>query len=188
MIEAMLMAAGSKGIDWENMPIGTYVESEGGYFSGIMYTEAAGGGQRYALVVSPKAEGSNSGNTAAWDSAISYAAGLNIGGYTDWKLPDLDEMRILYRAFKPTTESNDTSYGATDRVDPPLSNYTSGNPAQTALTGFQEGGSEAFVTSYYWSATESGSSAWRVYIDGGGENLGFKTSNIYVRSVRRVYF
>jgi len=156
---------------------------EGGYFAGVMLDESD---VEYGLVVSPKAQG-DPGGTLTWQNATDFAAGLSIGGHADWGLPTLDEMRILYRAFKPSTQSNNTSYGATDRVDPPLGNYASGDPSQTTLADFKSGGTEAFVASYYWSATESSSSyAWYVGFTNGYENSYYKTSSTYVRAVRRV--
>ncbi|WP_299231733.1 DUF1566 domain-containing protein [uncultured Halomonas sp.] len=158
-------------------------EIGGGYFAGIMLDEMDAD---YALIVSPKAEG-DPGGKLNWQSARDFAAGLSIAGHTDWALPTLDEMRILYRAFKPSTHSNNTSYGATDRVDPALGNYTSGDPTQTTLAEFQSGGPEAFVASYYWSATESSSSyAWDVSFVNGSEYSTSKTNSGYVRAVRRV--
>jgi hypothetical protein len=31
-----------------------------------------------------------------WDDAMSYASGLSLGGHSDWRLPDKDELRGLY--------------------------------------------------------------------------------------------
>ncbi len=30
-----------------------------------------------------------------WSSALEYAAGLDLGGYTDWRLPNINELRVL---------------------------------------------------------------------------------------------
>jgi len=158
---------------------------EGGYFTRIMLDPVDD--SEYGLVVSPKAQG-DPGGTLTWQNATDFAAGLSIGGHADWGLPTLDEMRILYRAFKPSTQSNNTSYGATDRVDPPLGNYTGADPAQTDLADFQGSGPEAFVANnFYWSAAESSSSyAWGVYFFSGSEGSRSKTGSRSIRAVRRV--
>lgn len=157
----------------------------GGFFTATMYDE---NGDRYALVTAPKAQGEAS-STMTWQQAIDFCNGLTIGGHSDWQLATLDERIMEYRAYKPTTQSNDTGNGATDRVDPPLGNYTSSNPSRTSIAEFQEGNSEAFIASDYWSATEvSSSSAWYVSFNNGLEYNSTKTSSRYVRAVRRVYF
>lgn len=157
----------------------------GGYFVARMKDESD---NWYALVVAPAAEGGNNGNSANWANARAYAQGLAIGGHDDWDLPTLHEMRLLYRKFKPTTGANSTGHGATDRVDPPLGNYTSDSPARTSLTDWQSGGAEAFAVTNHWTADESGSSAWGATFYGGTETLNTKTYDRWVRAVRRVYF
>lgn len=156
----------------------------GGYFAQRMVDEV---GAPYALVVASKADGEASG-TMTWQDAVNYCEGLTIGGRNDWRLPTVDECRALYWELKPTTYSNDTSYGASSLIDPPTSNYTSGNPSQTAIDAFKDGGAEAFIASHYWSATVSGSSAYRVHFTNGNELLSSKTFSFYVRAVRREYF
>ena len=157
----------------------------GGFYTATMYDET---GNRYALVTAPKAQGEASG-TMTWQQAIDFCSGLTIGGHSDWQLATLDERRMEYRAYKPTTQGNVTDHGATDRVDPPLGNYTSGNPSRTSIAEFQDGNSEAFVANTYWSATESSSSnAWNVVFTDGDEGSSAKTYSRYVRAVRRVYF
>ena len=156
----------------------------GGYFAQRMVDEV---GAPYALVVASKADGEASG-TMTWQDAVNYCEGLTIGGRNDWRLPTVDECRALYWELKPTTYSNDTSYGASSLIDPPTSNYTSDNPSQTAITAFREGGAEAFIANLYWSATVSGSGAYRVGFYNGTEGLVSKTSSGYVRAVRREYF
>lgn len=157
----------------------------GGYFVRRMIDES---GADYALVISAKSDGDPGGATI-WDNARIFAGGMNAGGYGDWKLPSLDEMRILYREFKPTTQSNSTNFGLTHSVEPALGDYDSDDPAQTSVAEFQEGGSEALLANTYWTANEvSNSYAWIVNIANGAEYDNSSKSNArYVRAVRRVY-
>jgi len=183
---------------------------EGGFFAG----QINDGGTIYNLVVAPKSSGeddskkwktsnsSTSGtasttdgpsNTSAMNNsshpAAFFCAGLSIGGYSDWYMPAQDELEILYYNFKPTTSSNSTSSGTnTNAVPPRNSDYTSGDPAQTSVTDFQAGNTEAFNAANYWSSTQSSSTnAWRQFFDSGVQlnNLS-KTSSFDVRAVRRV--
>lgn len=187
----------------------------GGYYAGRINI----GGQIYALVVAPKALGGESPGTLSWKTVNSNTTGsysdndgwanttametlnisihpagqfcrnLSIGGYTDWYFPAKDELEILYRNFKPSTMSNNTSSGANSSSVPPQGNYTSGNPAQTSIALFKEGAAEAFQASSYWSSTRSGSTAaWFQSFNSGNQSYinSLVTNSRYVRAIRRV--
>lgn len=186
----------------------------GGYYAGKIVT----GGVTYALIVAPKAQGGEAGTTLSWKTsqttttgtdsindglantnamiaagasahpAANFCNNLSINGYNDWYLPAKDELEILYRYLKPTTNANDTGSGANTSSVPTTSNYTSGSPAQTSVTIFRAGNSEAFVSNYYWSSTEYSSTiGWTQRFTDGTQyyNL-FKTTTFYVRGVRRI--
>ena len=148
--------------------------------------------------------------SASMDSASYPAArfceGLSIGGYTDWYLPSRDELELCYRNLKPTTTANNTSarskssytypegddvsgdtMGINRNSDPTGAAYTSSVPAQTSVTLFQTGNSEAFAADYYWSSSEySATGAWFQTFDGGSQANPLKNDSYYVRAVRRL--
>lgn len=71
-------------------------------------------------------------------------------------IPSMDELEIIYRACKPTSQSN-YLYGRSGinvSAVPPTYPYTRELPAQTALEDFKADGPEAFSTDdCYWSST-----------------------------------
>lgn len=71
-------------------------------------------------------------------------------------IPSMDELEIIYRACKPTTDKNwlGLRSGINVSAIPPTYPYTSDFPAQTSLEQFKAGGPEAFDThDWYWSST-----------------------------------
>lgn len=148
---------------------------------------------------------SSSMNSATYPAA-QFCEGLSIGGYTDWYLPSRDELELCYRNLKPTTDANNTSarakssytysegndvsgdtMGINRNSSPTGAAYTSGSPAQTAVTAFKSGGTEAFAADVYWSSSEySATPAWRQDFNSGNQKGGTKDGSYYVRAVRRV--
>jgi hypothetical protein len=134
--------------------------------------------------------GATGPNAGTYDAT--NALGTGIGGYNDWYIPAKNELEILYRNLKPTTNANSTSSGANaNAVGGATSNYTAGSPAQTTVAIFQSGGSQAFSTAnYYWSASEYSSNtinAWLQYFLNGSQSYGnYKSYSNYARAVRRV--
>ena len=140
-----------------------------------------------------------------------YVDGLNTSdpppddGGSPWYIPALDELDLIYRMLKPTSESNHTNTRDSDfpagqypdwgnpSSDPQFDPITSGDPPQTGVVAFQEGGDQAFAgfRDFYWSSSEaSGSLAWYQTFAGSAAGLQddtFKTSSaVSVRPVRRV--
>jgi hypothetical protein len=130
-------------------------------------------------------------NNASHPAAF-FCEGLTIGGFSDWYLPAKNEFEVCYYNLKPTTASNNTSYGINPNAVPARgSNYTAGTPAQTSAADFQVGGAQAFPTSlvWYWSSTEyvpNGIYGWIQRTLNGGQYYTTKTAYYRVRAIRRV--
>lgn len=160
-------------------------EFKGGFYAGSMELD----GIKYALVVSPKAEGekldlqykkkklsSADGtdldddgfyNSCQMDNsnypAAQFCRQLQINGFNDWYLPSRDELTLIWMALGPNRKKT-----------PEL---------------FKAGAAEAFEERWYWSSTEFASyvsDAWIVYFSGGFQNYGGKDYGDAVRAVRRV--
>ncbi|MEY3180202.1 MAG: hypothetical protein RL614_674, partial [Pseudomonadota bacterium] len=185
---------------------------QGGYFAGYI-SHTNNGVPTHALIVAPKASGESASlqwktsntstfgtssdfdgaaNTAAMDNAshpaAQYCAGLTIGGYSDWYLPARCELDIAYFHLKPTTGSNNTSWGVNDYSVPKrTANYTAGDPARTSIAAFQDGGAEAFVADTHWSSTEdSATLAWGLtFFNGLQLDDSGKNSSVRVRAFRK---
>jgi hypothetical protein len=189
----------------------------GGYFAGQIST-SGNGVANFNLVIGPKASAENSSrkfknantvdygifsvingpsNSASIDDAAHQAAqfceGLSIGGYSDWYMPAVNELEVCYYNLKPTTASNNTSFGANDNSVPKrTSNYTAGTPAQTSASSFQNTNSEAFnytdFDGFYWSSTGAasyGDARYVRFLDGASSSIG-KNDYRRVRAIRRV--
>jgi hypothetical protein len=117
-----------------------------------------------------------------------FCEGLTIGGYTDWYWPAVNELEVCYYNLKPTTGSNDTSSGINPNAVPArASPYTAGNPAQTSVTVFQTGNSQA-LTNFLWSSTQGSLAytAWVLWSSNGYFQDAQKNSGCGIRAVRRV--
>jgi hypothetical protein len=184
----------------------------GGYFAGQIST-AGNGVADYNLVIGPVASAQNTskqwkivntstagtssvidgpGNSAVMNNithpAAQFCEGLTIGGFSDWYMPAKNELEVCYYNLKPTTASNNTSFGINANAVPArASNYTTGTPAQTSATDFKDTGAEDFLTAGYWTSTEqSAAYGIRVYFSNGALDNTSKTYATNVRAVRRV--
>jgi hypothetical protein len=195
-------------------PIGSALG--GGFFAGQIST-AGNGIADYNLVVGPVASAQsikkykdvgtatagadsvidgpqNTADIVADGNATVYPAGhfcndLVVGGFSDWYMPAKNELEICYYNLKPTTTSNQTSFGINANAVPArASNYTAGTPAQTTAVDFVTStGAEAFSSPYYWSSTEQSSgAAWAQYFNFGSQDNVSKYNSYRVRAVRRV--
>lgn len=71
-------------------------------------------------------------------------------------LPARDELELVYRLCKPTTEENwDYRNGDNPASLPPGFPYSATEPAQTAIEEFRAGGAEAIPSEWLWTSTQS---------------------------------
>jgi hypothetical protein len=199
---------------------------------------------KFRIIVAPKSSGENSSiayknaNTAApaatgtlteglkatlamvaADSSTVYPAAhycndLTINTRSDWYLPARDELELIWRNLKPTTDNNyvvsnrptfatpdyknlgslgDTAntHGLNNNSDPQGAAYTTTVPARTTVAAFQTSGAEAMAygSERYWSSTEfDTTNAWdQIYSssDPGRQSGSLKSNSNYARAVRR---
>ena len=151
--------------------------------------------QRAALALPDASEFSASG--------FGYCDGLaydDTDGASEWYLPAMDELELVYRYFKPTMDSNNVddrsvdfppttqAFGENPSSTPTGAAYTAGDPAQTSVADFQSGGAEALIAGLYWSATTaSGAYGWSQDMQDGLQQPGYTLSSSRdVRPVRRL--
>ena len=96
-----------------------------------------------------------------WEEALTYAESLDLAGYDDWRLPNINELQSI--------------------VD-----YTKNNPAiDTDFFPVQPGNDH-----WHWSSTTqlssggASTSAWRLSLGTGSSTPRIKTNSYYVRAVR----
>lgn len=163
----------------------------GGYYTGILWKDSDD--KAYAVIVAPvggseeefNAGQLNSIKYLTWNysggnaipdesSAVGYVNKVNeeglIGGYSDWLIPNQDQLEICYRAFKPSQDENneDSNYSNLNSV--PLGYiYSSTRPSQTPVNNFKENSNkEEFIINFpYWTSKFSKSS----YLNGPVYNL-----------------
>ncbi len=157
----------------------------GGFFAGEITVD----GERFAVVVAPKAEGEKmdlrykvkardvfdgtdsddegfaNSETINDDNhpAAQFCRSLRIGEHDDWYLPSRDELMIIWRSLGPNRKKT---------PEP-----------------FRAGGAEAFEERWYWSSTEYARFsyyAWVVVFLGGCQHYLNKSNQFAVRAVRRL--
>ena len=183
----------------QNLQIGQPLE--GGFFAGYINSTGA----LFAIVAAPKSleisgvwgergvliEGADSFHDGAENTAAMAAAGCKIATQAQsdgWYIPSRDELELLYRAFKPTTEENYTYRNGDNPSSSPVGYpYTESLPAQTSVANFKGDEPEAFEDAWYWSSTQySAGGAWFQNFDDGGQYDYVKGTEGRVRPVRRI--
>ena len=123
----------------------------------------------------------------------SYARSLITNGYSDWYIPAKNELETLYYNLKPSSALNSTGSGSNANAvspEPVSTNYTTSSPAQTSISVFISGGSQAFDSSnsnFYWSSTGSTSNTVFLQSFGNGIQGTASAGGIYFfRAIRRI--
>lgn len=196
--------------DFNNYQIGDALG--GGYYSGLIRI----GDDTHALIVSPREHGEfNSvrllGDAKPVPGADSFADGLantralaeagselaakvlalEINGVGGWAIPARDQLELLYRNHKPTTEENWCSYrdGENPSSVPFGGLYTEDSPAQTGVEAFRDDGSEAFSEAWHWSSTfipASSGAAFSQDFFSGHQGYDYSFSRYRARAVRTI--
>jgi hypothetical protein len=122
-----------------------------------------------------------------------FVRSLYTGGYSDWYIPAKNELEVLYYNLKPSSNLNDTGSGANANAispEPFNANYTTSSPAQTSISVFRSGGSQAFDSSnsnFYWSSTATTSrTVWVQSFGNGSQGTASDGSLMIVRAIRRI--
>ena len=131
-------------------------------------------------------------NKMNWETAVSYCEDLTEGGYSDWRLPNISELRTLIQNCS-RNEMPDGSCGVIDTGNPSTSCLSSSSDCWTSETcgscaSDSTGGHSKFKeTGWFWSSSlQSGYSnvAWCVGFGSGDMGLSSIYGNNYVRCVR----
>lgn len=178
------ISTAGNGIADYNLVIGPIASAE----SNLQYKTANTSGDPTSVINGPT--NSSTMNSATYPAA-QFCEGLTIGGFSDWYMAALNEWEVCYYNLKPTTNSNNTSYGINANAVPArASNYTSGNPAQTSAANFViTTGAQSLGTGEYWTSSQSTVTtfkAWTIVSQSGYQYAYNKATSRNVRAIRRV--
>lgn len=165
--------------DYARQVFFTYGTEDNNFKSGSNYVRAVRGGQvqpENSFVVGPTGKtvtdtvtclewqrdaaditGDGAPDRMSWQDALAYAEKLSLGGHSDWRLPDSNELASIvdYSRYSPTID----------------------------LTAFPD----AVSSPYYWTSTTLApvtNFAWYMGIAYGFDGYSGKSGNYYVRAVR----
>ena len=126
--------------------------------------------------------------TYNWSDAGTYCDGLSEGGYTDWRLPTISELRTLIKNCSRNIMPGGTCGVRDDDEVVCLSEDCLTSETCASCSYDSTGGYSKFgETGYFWSSSTYVSYtnyAWYVLFSYGYVGYSDKTSNYYVRCVR----
>ena len=124
-----------------------------------------------------------------WDDAGTYCDGLSEGGYSDWRLPNISELRTLIQNCSGT-QMPGGSCGVIDTGNSStscLSTSCQGEDCYSCSSDSTGGHSKFGETEHFWSSSTVSANtdyAWGVGFYDGDVGNGYKVIDIYVRCVR----
>ena len=116
-----------------------------------------------------------------WNDAKQYCANLNEGGHSDWRLPNIDELRTLIKNHFETQTGG--SCPISEKAEKLSSNDWSDDCEGINGSYFSKLGD----TGWFWSSSvlsDDSDNAWFVDFNGGDVSDGLKILKNYVRCVR----
>lgn len=130
-----------------------------------------------------------SSSTYTWSNAVSYCDNLTEGGYSDWRLPNISELRTLIQNCSGT-QMPGGSCGVIDTGNSStscLSSSCQGEDCYSCSSDSSGGHSKFGETGYFWSSStrsDGADYAWRVNFRYGSVGYNGKTDDYSVRCVR----
>ena len=120
-----------------------------------------------------------------WDSAVTYCKNNTEGGYTDWRLPDIDELRTLILECAAVQTGGEC--GVTTSCL--SSDCWTRKDCQTCGPDSTGGHSKFGDTDYMWSSSIRSDNteheyAWSLFFNNANLGYIYKTRSYYVRCVR----
>ena len=121
-----------------------------------------------------------------WNHAKQYCEDLREGGFTDWRLPNIDELRTLIKNCPKTEPGGECRISEKNRRLSSEDWYPGGSCSCGDNGGYSKLGDDSYVGLWASSVvSDDFESAWYVYFFGGLVNGNKKSDNaLYVRCVR----
>jgi hypothetical protein len=148
-----------------------------------------------ALNITWLTDANYAGTTMTWATANTWAAGLNINGYTGWRLPTVTDTGVsgcdlansgTDCGYNVNTASGEMAHMFYTTLGNLAYNDTSGNGPQAGWGLTNTGPFSNVQSDFYWSATEYAldtNRAWVFHFGGGLQDISRKTDSFYVWAV-----
>lgn len=118
------------------------------------------------------------GDATAYPAAH-WAAGLSIGGKTDWEVPTRDVLERAWRHLKPITNNN---YATADRATTPANSYTRFGAFGSVTSGHGNNADAPNSTGFTYSTASPARTSASAFIAGSAEAFGavdYATASAY---------
>ena len=126
---------------------------------------------------------SKTSSTMDWDTAVDYCENLTEGGYSDWRLPTITELRTLIK------NCPQTDFSGSCTVTNDCLSYSECRNDACAGCDYDETGNYSKLgdNNWLWSAStrpDDSNYAWFVYFKTANVHYNDKSNSCYVRCVR----